>query len=200
MKKIRHAIVKMLAPTLYKGHLLHEQKVNRPMFEAIRKTKNRGLVGAEIGVEDGFNALRILETLDIKKLFLIDPFVNYRDGDGRRVEVRSKYNQARKRLTKYKNTEFIKKISHEAAPLLPPLDFVYIDGNHSFRNVSQDLLDYYPLIKHGGFIGGHDLFGRYQGVIWAVLNFAVTNDLKLYTAFYDYWFIKGNKFLFPKNP
>ena len=126
--------------------------------------------------------------------------VNYRDGDGRRVEVSSKYNQARKRLTKYKNTEFIKKISHEAAPLLPPLDFVYIDGNHSFRNVSQDLLDYYPLIKHGGFIGGHDLFGRYQGVIWAVLNFAVTNDLKLYTAFYDYWFIKGNKFLFPKNP
>ena len=32
------------------------------------------LVGAEIGVEQGKNALKILKTLNIKQLFLIDPY------------------------------------------------------------------------------------------------------------------------------
>ena len=36
------------------------------------------------------------------------------------------------------------------------LDFVYIDGLHDFGSVKQDIAAWWPKVKVGGFIGGHD--------------------------------------------
>ena len=36
------------------------------------------------------------------------------------------------------------------------LDFVYIDGLHDFGSVKQDIAAWWPKVKAGGFIGGHD--------------------------------------------
>ena len=36
------------------------------------------------------------------------------------------------------------------------LDFLFIDGNHSYESVLCDFLLYYPLVKQGGIIGFHD--------------------------------------------
>lgn len=38
------------------------------------------------------------------------------------------------------------------------LDFIYIDANHSFNSVCQDLAAWYPKVKVGGLISGHDYF------------------------------------------
>jgi len=46
------------------------------------------------------------------------------------------------------------------------LDFVYIDGNHSYSSVRQDILKWLPKIKKDGVIGGHDF--HYEGVAGAV--------------------------------
>tara|TARA_Y100000385_G_scaffold237919_1_gene252723 strand:- start:1330 stop:1878 length:549 start_codon:yes stop_codon:yes gene_type:complete len=35
-------------------------------------------------------------------------------------------------------------------------DFVYIDGDHSGENVARDIEQYFPKVKKGGYIGGHD--------------------------------------------
>jgi len=35
-------------------------------------------------------------------------------------------------------------------------DFVYIDGLHTYEGVKDDINNYLPLVKKGGYIGGHD--------------------------------------------
>ena len=70
------------------------------MIEAILKTKKRELIGAEIGVAKGLNALRILQTLPMKKLFLIDPFLDYFNL-GKNYDMRPNYEQAKQRLKNY---------------------------------------------------------------------------------------------------
>lgn len=36
------------------------------------------------------------------------------------------------------------------------LDFVYIDANHAYDFVKQDIALWYPKVKEGGYLGGHD--------------------------------------------
>jgi hypothetical protein len=37
-------------------------------------------------------------------------------------------------------------------------DFVYIDGNHSYSHVKEDLRLWFPKVKRGGVFAGHDYF------------------------------------------
>ncbi len=36
------------------------------------------------------------------------------------------------------------------------LDFIYIDGDHTYRGVKEDIKNYLPKLKKGGLIAGHD--------------------------------------------
>jgi len=36
------------------------------------------------------------------------------------------------------------------------LDFIYIDGNHSYKSAKEDILNYFPKVKIGGLISGDD--------------------------------------------
>jgi len=47
-------------------------------------------------------------------------------------------------------------------------DVVYIDADHTYAAVKQDIEDWLPKIKHGGVICGHDYGGTYKGVKRAV--------------------------------
>jgi predicted O-methyltransferase YrrM len=62
--------------------------------------------------------------------------------------------------------------SDDAVPLLKDkYDFIYIDGLHTYFGVRMDILDYLPLVKEGGVIGGHDYGTSHphlQGVTKAV--------------------------------
>ena len=48
------------------------------------------------------------------------------------------------------------------------IDFVYIDGEHSYEAVKRDIELYLPKIKDGGIIAGHDYHESWPGVIKAV--------------------------------
>ncbi len=47
-------------------------------------------------------------------------------------------------------------------------DFVFIDGRHAFEFVKNDIESWYPKVKDGGLIGGHDYTGGWPDVINAV--------------------------------
>ncbi len=145
---------------------------------------SRPIVGVEIGVNQANNALEMLEELNIKKLYLIDPYEyydGYNDNAGDLVAF-EKY--AHERLKRYDDKiVWIKKQSSDAIGDIPDnLDFVYVDGNHEYLPVLEDLKKYYPKIRIGGYIGGDDIFepqsfnGRF-GVLPALKQFCLERGL-----------------------
>lgn len=43
-----------------------------------------------------------------------------------------------------------------------PIDFLFIDGDHTFEGVSADFSDYSPLVRKGGWVGFHDILDHPQ--------------------------------------
>ena len=56
---------------------------------------------------------------------------------------------------------------------MAPVDFVYIDADHSEASVTADLEAWAPLVRPGGILAGHDYCEAHRnGVIQAVDKFA----------------------------
>lgn len=51
------------------------------------------------------------------------------------------------------------------------LDFVFIDAAHDYENVKNDISLWYPKVKEGGVLAGHDYHSNQPGVIQAVDEF-----------------------------
>jgi len=66
------------------------------------------------------------------------------------------------------NVEIIKNFSKHASFSFKnkSLDFVYIDGEHIYNAVVEDIQHWVPKIKPGGYIAGHDYW--YNDVVGAV--------------------------------
>lgn len=89
------------------------------------------------------------------------------------------------------NYEFVTKTSKDAINIIPnELDFVYIDGNHDYEYVKEDINIWYSKVKEGGIIGGNDFDAGHFGVVRAVLEFVEKNNLTLYGDIFDWWIIK----------
>lgn len=171
-------------------------------FERLAVT-GRGLVGVEIGVYRGDHAVSLLSHLDIKTLYLVDPYELYADYE----EGRNHYGvdndplhlakvEAMDRLAPYaEKVSWVFKLAAEAAMDIPDdVDFVYIDGNHEERFVREDIASFFPKVRHGGVIGGHDFYNGYcrehDGVVRAVTDFSVRNNLTLQAELPDWWIQK----------
>lgn len=107
--------------------------------------------------------------------------------------------EARRRLDPF-GAEILKMPSVEAAARIPDrsLDFAYIDADHSFATVAQDLAAWSPKVKIGGIIAGHDYVSmrppadlRYQGA----LGCHVIHVLRAWTEAYGIrpWYVLGAK-------
>jgi hypothetical protein len=47
-------------------------------------------------------------------------------------------------------------------------DFIFLDGDHSYESVRNDILAWRPLMREGGMFSGHDYDSGYPGVVQAV--------------------------------
>lgn len=80
--------------------------------------------------------------------------------------------------------------SPHAAYLVPDeLDFVFLDGDHSHEGIASDIAAWWPKIKRGGLLGGHDFEEASSPVADAVLGFAILHELKVYPKRWGSWFI-----------
>ena len=127
-------------------------------------------VGAEVGVERGKYTKVLAESNKHLKLYAIDAWQHYR---GYRDHVQqAKLNdfetETRALLKPFTNVEVIKGWSTEVALDFPDgsLDFAYVDANHAFDYVMEDLITWGRRVRSGGIIAGHD-FARHRGV-WVV--------------------------------
>lgn len=162
----------------------------RPMFQYMKEKGMFNLVGVEIGVFKAKNAKGIMTVIKPSKLFLVDPYTPYIQG-GQLVNYEASYKEAKTRMRPYgKKAIFIKKKSSEAITDLPMVDFVYIDGNHEYDYVKEDLKLYFEIVREGGVIGGHDCDASFLGVCRAAVEFAKGHNLEMHGKRSDFWFIK----------
>lgn len=178
-------------------------RLPRPSIKFIKDILGYPLVGAEIGVQLGKNAESMLQLLNIKKLYLIDPYIHYKKNIHNIAQnFPSVLARAIEKLFRFRNKiVWVKKMSADAVHLVPNnLDFVYIDGNHTYDFVKQDLENYWPKIKKGGVLAGHDYFlnallirGKMVGeleVKKAVDEFVKKHNLDLNVKAPDWWMVK----------
>ena len=123
-----------------------------------------GGFGAEIGVQRGEFSKDILDRWNCEKLYLIDPWVNYENYQNDNSAVSNSDHEDNFLLTK-ENTkshkdrvEIIRDFSVQASKEFyeESLDFVYLDGRHDAEGVAEDIEHWYPIVKKGGILAGHD--------------------------------------------
>jgi hypothetical protein len=118
-------------------------------------------VGAEIGTYRGEFAEKFCK--EGLKLYAIDPWMGY-EGAGRTEQKQDKqdlnYEEAKKVLAPYPDCLLIRETSREALKLIPDgsLDFVYLDGDHRFQYIAEDLVEWSKKVRTGGIVSGHDYF------------------------------------------
>ena len=172
--------------------------MDRPALLSLVDKEN--LIGAEIGVNKGWNAINILNTLNIQRLYLVDPYFiqdTEPDKDGERPYYPDKegYRSTKElaedllRAHSDKITWMIQ-TSEDASDFIhdESLDFVYIDGDHKYEAVRKDIHLWYPKVKIGGTIGGHDFCDDHVGIIKAVLEAFGTENLNHKGL--DWWIVK----------
>jgi hypothetical protein len=165
------------------------------------ENKKENLDVVEVGVHAGQNALVMLHDLKIKRMYLVDPYKAYVDKDSscsswyiydsHSVNLLRRTAECNIALNAYGDkAKFLILKSNEAVNLFPDqsLDFVYIDASHSRPDVDEDINIWYPKVRFGGMLGGHDWC--IQDVQDAVRAFAAENNIKLQEELFETdWFI-----------
>lgn len=148
--------------------------------------------GVEIGISWGQN---IVDYKDFE-MYGIDPWDADTDEDKFRkvISIPGEYGNtvegierlARERTESYPSIHLMKMTSLEALNHFPDrsLDFVYIDGNHSFGYVAMDLMKWNRKVRKGGAIAGHD-YGSFNPQTRRQLR-AVGNIVDAFAKTYDF--------------
>ena len=132
----------------------------------------RRSVGAEIGVYAGDFSEEILRIVKPAKLELIDPWIYepsepYKEAwyggkaQGGQEEMDGRYKAVLTRFSRKIRAGQIsvhRGYSSEVCRKFPDdyFDWIYIDGNHLYKFVKEDLEGYYPKVKRSGYIAGDD--------------------------------------------
>ena len=140
----------------------------KSMISMIGNTNQMTMI--EIGSYIGESTILFAESFD--KVISIDPFLDgYDDNDdaSKLGNFDLVYNKFLENTYKYKNVSHIRKKSCDAVyDIKEQVDFVYIDGLHTYEQVKKDINNYIKLIKKGGVIGGHDYSIGWPEVVKAI--------------------------------
>lgn len=161
------------------------------------KRHGENLVGVEVGTCRGESTYYFLDKCpNIEKLYTIDPYKAYDDWNGEITqETVDRFMEiAKKNLKKFsKRVEMVREESVNAADKFEneSLDFIFVDGDHSYEATFADCVHYYPKLKKGGIFCGHD-YQSLESVKRAVDDFREKNkitapvNLSLNSAFFWY--------------
>lgn len=133
--------------------------------------------GAEIGVDRASFSTYMFQHIPDLHLLCIDPWPL-------RLRGKSRHRSTVARLA-HLNATIIRKYSMDALEDVADdsLDFVYIDGNHTFDYVMMDIICWTKKVKFGGVVAGHDYYRfRRGGVVPAV-------DVYTYQHGITKWFV-----------
>ena len=158
--------------------------------------KNKIIDVIEIGVFKGENAKNMFKNLNINKFYAIDPYKEYKEYSNiepwMTQSFLNKVETIAKNKLKNKNISWIKDFSDNAIYKIPKVNFIYIDGIHSYEQIKKDMNNYWEKVKEGGILAGHDICENFDnyGTIKAFTEFCTENNLKPYISKWDWWVVK----------
>lgn len=142
---------------------------------------------AEIGVWKGRSTKRILGNTDLDEYWGVDPWLAMPDGT--RVQRKREQWQwdayhmyACGLILYYPQFRVIRSTSELAAEMFPDhyFDMVYIDARHECEFVDEDIGFWYPKVREGGIISGHDYGGKHREVKIAVHGWFEKDELEVF--------------------
>lgn len=181
-------------------HLLPPQPGRHDCRNFLLRDLPRRSAGAEVGVWKGDFSAQMIRLVRPRRLFLVDPWrfmpdnehahTRYGGGVARSQEdMDDIYAQVQRRFSKQisKNTVCLHRgttrtLSRTAGHDKPFLDWIYIDGDHTYDSVRSDLRDAVRYVRPGGFIMGDDYaYGGWwhDSVIRAVHELAASGEAKI---------------------
>jgi hypothetical protein len=123
--------------------------------------------GAEIGVYLGQNSQVILENIPASHLHLVEDLSEMKPSNTSSENWTDKLGMYLKDIPASRYTWHIMTSADASMDIKDnSLDFVYIDANHSYSYVLQDCRLWWPKVKNGGVLCGHDYslsFKDYRG-------------------------------------
>ena len=178
---------------------------HRENFGELLKEHGLNGIGIEIGVQRGDFSRILLDTTELKEIILLDSwqhFENYQDLANHSQKMQDYlYDLVKKRFAGEPRVRIIKGDCRVAVTGFDDesFDFIYHDANHTYEFVLQQLNAWFPKLKKGGIMAGHDYFdGEFDmglfGVKSAVDEFCITNKIELHTTHEkegkSWWFVK----------
>ena len=146
-------------------------------------------IGAEIGVDAGDFSESILQNAKPKLLYLIDCWETqsveaYGHDPANKIQRLKDhaYNQVFRRFLAFDSVRVIKGYSEFVSTLFPDgfFDWLYIDANH--LQCYADLKVWWPKVRSGGILAGHDYLAMELGVNRAVTEFSDKRKLKVHVV------------------
>jgi hypothetical protein len=162
-------------------------------------------VGAEIGIYNAEFSDSLLRLMPDLTFYMIDPYKHWPDdiyddvGNDNQEIQDARYELVKVIANKYGDrAKLLRMTSIEALGRVPDnsLDFVYIDANHKYEFVKQDIKGWYKKVKPNGIIAGHDFSDQFPSVKLAVVNFCHEQEIeivKIGTADNVWMVEKGNR-------
>ena len=150
--------------------LLRKKKIHR-YDELIRRTPpDRPCVACEVGVWKGKTSEKVLEARPNLFLYAVDKWQQpdsesayEQSGDKKALMPQAEFDAARERAMErlapyHDRVRILQGDSVVMAAEIEDesLDWVFLDGDHSQDSVLRDLHAYYPKVKPGGLVAGHD--------------------------------------------
>jgi hypothetical protein len=146
---------------------------------------------AEIGVFESLTAARVLSGCEQLEYYLmVDQWKEFSSADIPQgsledggylggVNWNSLYENAQLIAKRHKCSKVLRGDSSEIAKTVDNefLDLVFIDASHAYSDVRKDLESWYPKVRTGGIIAGHDYYSRWPGVVKAVDEFFKDQEL-----------------------
>lgn len=161
-------------------------------FGLLELLKDKGeVVGLEIGCDVGDTAYFLLENNPNLTLHSIDPYIDYVDWNGNHLNSRdSMYYSVLKRMEKFGDRFILHRTTSDekfSDFSDNQFDFIFIDGLHTYEQLSKDCVNYYSKVKPSGIFSGHD-YHTISGVNRAANEFAISANKEILTTECDVWY------------
>lgn len=149
--------------------------------------------GAEIGVAEGNYSEVLLKANPECELLLVDPWHHYSDNPQGKSKEKHEfaYNETLRKVQPYPHAQVCPDYSLNVAENIDDdyLDFAYVDGNHLFDYVIQDLIHWSNKVRSGGIVSGDDYYALDQkrwtggGVVEAVQAYTNAHRIPIWFIF-----------------